>query len=182
MSQFSLHMPPAPLLLFLYSFRKWVGKATLRPFLQQNPEPQVWAEANWKSIKAKNLLEASVIFQYFPHAPLLQTLSETYTYPQVHKNTRHTFLVSKNNSKCGNRAKTKGSRWGSQGDLAHQTHLLSRNLYCFPLNLAGTLPICPTPPSLPPVSARLPFHCHFPWHPQQPLLCSVLKAATLSLR
>lgn len=151
--------PPTSLLVFLHSVRERIGKITLRPFLQPNPafaEPQVCAETDWKSIKTKNLLEASVICQYFPHTPLLQTLSETYTYPQVHKHTRHTFLVSKSNPKCGNRAKTKGSRWCSLGDLVHQTYLPSRNVYCFPPCLAGTLPICPKSPSFPLLSAHPP--------------------------
>lgn len=165
MSQFSLHMPPAPLLLFLYSFRERVGKTTLRPFLQPNPafaEPQVWAEKDCKSIKTKNLLGASVIFQHFPHTPRLQPFWETFTYPQVHTHTRHTFLVSKSNSKCGNRAKTKGSGWCSLGDLAHQAHLLSRKVHCFPPHLAGTLPICPKSPSFFPLSAHHPLHYQLP--------------------
>lgn len=142
-----------------------MGNTTLRPFLQPNPpfsEPQVWAEKDYKSIKTKNLLEASVIFQYFPHTPRWQPFSEMYTYPQVHKYTRHTFLVSKSNSKCGNRAKTKGFRWCSLGHLVHQTHLLSRNVYCFPPYLAGTLPICPKSLSFPPLSAHLPLHYQRP--------------------
>lgn len=165
MSQFSLHMPPAPLPLFLYSFREIVGKTTFRPFVQPNPpfaEPQVWAEKDCKSIKTKNLLEASVIFQHFPHTPRSQPFLEMFTHPQVHTHTRHTFLVRKSNSKCGNGAKRKGSGWSSLGDLVHQTPLLSRNVYCFPPHLAGILPICPKSPSFLPLSAHLPLHYQLP--------------------
>lgn len=64
------------------------GQKPLRPLLLPKTafaEPHLQAETDWKCIKTKNLLEALVIFQYFPYTPRLQTLSEKDTYPQVHQ-------------------------------------------------------------------------------------------------